>query len=132
MNLLCRRGEAPDDGASKGTHFMSSANVVNLTDANFDAEVTGSSKPVLVDFYASWCGPCKILSPVIDSLADEFAGKARVGKVDTDNARAVSVKHGITALPTLLLFKNGQVVKRWVGLTRKEDIAAVLTEVAGK
>ncbi|MCC6969718.1 MAG: thioredoxin [Phycisphaerales bacterium] len=111
---------------------MSSANVVNLTDANFDAEVINSAQPMLVDFYASWCGPCKILSPVVDALADQFAGKARVGKVDTDNARAVSVKHGITALPTLLVFKNGQVVKRWVGLTRKEDIAAVLTEVSSK
>ncbi|MBL8760066.1 MAG: thioredoxin [Phycisphaerae bacterium] len=111
---------------------MSSANVVNLTDANFDAEVINSAQPVLVDFYASWCGPCKILSPVVDSLADQFVGKARVGKVDTDNARSVSVKHGITALPTLLVFKNGQVVKRWVGLTRKEDIAAVLSEVTAK
>jgi thioredoxin 1 len=116
----------------QGDHFMSSANVVNLTDANFDAEVINSAQPMLVDFYASWCGPCKILSPVVDALADQFAGKARVGKVDTDNARAVSVKHGITALPTLLVFKNGQVVKRWVGLTRKEDIAAVLTEVSSK
>lgn len=106
---------------------MSNANVLTLTDANFEAEVIKSSQPVLVDFYASWCQPCKILSPIVDALADEFAGKARVGKVDTDAARSVSVKHGITALPTLLLFKNGQVAKRWVGLARKDDIAAAVT-----
>ena len=111
---------------------MTSPNVVKRAAENFDPEVINSPTPGLVDFYASWCGTCKILSPVLDPIAHQFAGKSRVGKVDTDNARAVSVKHGITALPTLLVFKNGQVMKRSVGLTRKEDIAAVLSEVAAK
>lgn len=107
---------------------MATANVREFTDANFEAEVLKSSQPVLVDFWAEWCMPCRMLAPVVDSVAEEFAGKAKVGKLDTDSNRGVSVKYGITAIPTVIVFKNGQVAKKFVGLTKKEDLAAALTE----
>lgn len=106
---------------------MGSANVQTFTDANFEQEVLGSSQPVLVDFWAEWCMPCRMLAPTIDAVADQFAGKVKVGKVDTDSNRQISMKYGITAIPTVILFKGGQVAKKFVGLTKKEDLAAALT-----
>jgi thioredoxin 1 len=106
---------------------MANANVKEFTDANFENEVLKSDTPVLVDFWAEWCMPCRMLTPTIDAIASEFEGKAKVGKLDTDGNRAVSMKFQITAIPTVILFKNGQIVKRWVGLTKKDDIAASLT-----
>ncbi len=111
---------------------MASANVHTFTDANFDAEVLNSQVPVLVDFWAEWCMPCKLLAPAIDAVADQFAGKIKVGKVDTDSNRAISVKFGITAIPTVFLFKGGQVAKKFVGLTKKDDLAAAITEVSAR
>ncbi len=111
---------------------MASANVHTFTDANFDAEVLNSQVPVLVDFWAEWCMPCKLLAPAIDAVADQFAGKVKVGKVDTDSNRAISVKFGITAIPTVFLFKGGQVAKKFVGLTKKDDLAAAITEVSAR
>lgn len=111
---------------------MANANVHTFTDANFDAEVVGSPVPVLVDFWAEWCMPCKLLAPTIDAVADQFVGKIKVGKVDTDSNRQISIKYNITAIPTVYLFKGGQIVKRFVGLTKKDDLAAAITEVAGR
>jgi thioredoxin 1 len=111
---------------------MASANVQNFTDANFESEVVQSSVPVLVDFWAEWCMPCRMLAPTIDAVADQFAGKLKVGKVDTDSNRAVSVKYGITAIPTVFLFKNGQIAKKFVGMTKKDDLANAISEVVGK
>ncbi|MBM4109037.1 MAG: thioredoxin [Phycisphaerae bacterium] len=105
---------------------MASQNVVEFTDANFETEVLKSSQPVLVDFWAEWCTPCRMLAPTIDALAAEFAGKARIGKVDTDSNRGVSMKFGITAIPTLILFKGGQPARKFVGLAKKDDIAAAI------
>jgi thioredoxin 1 len=110
---------------------MASANVKTFTDSNFQDEVLSSDKPVLVDFWAEWCMPCRMLSSTIDEVADQFAGKVAVGKVDTDSNRDVSMKYQISAIPTVMLFKGGQVVKKFVGLTRKEDLAAALAEHAG-
>ncbi len=109
---------------------MASDNVSTFTDSNFDAEVIGSDVPVLVDFWADWCQPCKMLSPTIDEIADEFAGKAKVGKVDTDGNRAVSAKYGIRAIPTVILFKGGEPVKQFVGLAQKADMTAALEEAS--
>ena len=111
---------------------MAGANVHTFSDANFEAEVVKSSQPVLVDFWAEWCMPCRMLTPTIEVLADQFAGKVKVGKLDTDSNRQVSVKYGISAIPTVYLFKDGQIVKRFVGLTKKDDLAAALTEVSAK
>lgn len=109
---------------------MAGANVQTFTDANFDADVLKSPVPVLVDFWAEWCMPCRMLTPTIEALGEQFAGKVKIGKVDTDANRQISVKYGITAIPTIILFKGGEVAKKFVGLTRKEDLAAALTNLA--
>ncbi len=110
---------------------MSSENVVELTDGNFEAEVLDSDVPVLVDFWAEWCMPCKMIGPTIHELADEYAGKVKVGQVDTDSNREVSLKFNISAIPTLILFKSGQMAKKLVGLQQKTDIKAAIDEVLG-
>lgn len=110
---------------------MASEHVTEFTDDNFEAEVLKSSEPVLVDFWAEWCQPCRILAPTIDELAGEFSGRVKVGKVDTDNNRDVSFKYGISAIPTVILFKGGEVVEKFVGLTKKDDLAAALEKAAG-
>lgn len=109
---------------------MSTANVKEFTDANFDAEVIKSGTPVLVDFWAEWCMPCRMLTPTIEAVADEFAGKVKVGKVDTDSNREIAVKYQINAIPTVILFKGGQVAKKFVGLTNKDDLTRAMNEVA--
>ena len=108
---------------------MASANVVTFTDDNFEAEVVKSPIPVLVDFWAEWCFPCRALAPTIDELADEYAGKLKVGKVDTDSNRNIAINFGITSIPTVMIFKDGQMVKRWVGLQSKRDLKAALNEI---
>jgi thioredoxin 1 len=108
---------------------MAGANIQTFTDANFDAEVIKSNVPVLVDFWAEWCMPCRMLTPTIEALGEQFAGKAKIGKVDTDANRKISVQFGITAIPTVILFKDGQIAKKFVGLTRKEDLAAAITQL---
>lgn len=110
---------------------MASQTVVELTDSNFEAEVVNSDVPVLVDFWAEWCQPCRMLAPTIDELADEYDGKVKVGKLDTDSNRDVSVKYGISAIPTVLLFKNGEVEKKFVGLTQKDQFKEVLDSITG-
>jgi thioredoxin 1 len=100
---------------------MASENVKEFNDQNFDAEVINSDQPVLVDFWAEWCGPCRMLAPTIDKIATEYAGKVKVGKVDTDSNREVSMKYGISAIPTVILFKNGQVAQKFVGLRQEKD-----------
>ena len=103
---------------------MASPNVLNLTEANFDQEVLSASTPVLVDFWATWCGPCKMIAPIIDEIADEADGKVKVAKVDVDDNQAISARYGIRAIPTLLLFKNGEVSEQMVGAVSKHDLLA--------
>ncbi|MBL0922464.1 MAG: thioredoxin [Phycisphaerales bacterium] len=105
---------------------MAGKNTLEFTDSNFDSEVIRSSTPALVDFWAEWCMPCRMLGPTIDELADEYAGKIKVGKLDTDSNRDVSVKFNISAIPTILLFKDGQVKQKFVGLTKKADFKAAI------
>jgi len=104
-------------------------NVIELTDATFDQTVHSSDVPVLVDFGADWCGPCKMIAPLIKEIADEYAGKAKICSLDTDEARDSAMELGISAIPTLILFKDGQVQKKWVGLTSKKNLAAAIDEL---
>ncbi len=110
---------------------MAGANTLTFTDDNFDAEVLKSSQPVLVDFWAEWCMPCKALAPTIDELANDFAGRAKVGKVDTDANKDVAVKFGISAIPTVILFQGGQIKEKFVGLRGKKDFAAAIEKTLG-
>ncbi len=104
-------------------------NVIELTDATFDQTVHSSDVPVLVDFWAPWCGPCKMIAPLIKEIADEYADKAKICKLNTDDARDSAMEFGISAIPTIILFKDGQVQKKWVGLTGKKDLAAAIDEL---
>lgn len=99
---------------------------VTLTDANFAEEVLKSDVPVLVDFWATWCGPCRIIAPIIEELAVEMAGKAKIGKVDVDHNPQISMDFGIRSIPTLLFFKNGQVVDQMIGAAPKRTLVSKL------
>ena len=103
--------------------------LIVLTDATFDETVHKSDTPVLVDFWAPWCGPCKMIGPIVEEIAGEYEGKATVCKLNTDDARDSAIEFGITAIPTLILFKDGQVQKKWVGLTSKKDLAEAIDEL---
>jgi thioredoxin 1 len=105
---------------------MAAENVQTFTDTNFDETVLKSNAPVLVDFWAEWCGPCKRLGPTVDALASEYAGKVTVGKLNVDENPAVSFKFQIRGIPTILVFKDGQVVESVVGLAQKDDLKKVL------
>lgn len=96
---------------------------VEVTDANFKSEVLESKTPVLVDFWAEWCGPCKMIAPVVEELAKEYDGKLRVGKVDVDSNQQMAMQFGVRSIPTLLIFKNGRVVDQIVGAVPKRMLA---------
>jgi len=103
---------------------MGSANITTLTQANFSTEVLQSTSPVLVDFWAEWCGPCKALGPILDELAEEYNGKVRIGKVNIDEYQELAAQYRISSIPTLLLFKQAQVAEQLVGLRSKKDLKA--------
>lgn len=105
---------------------MASANLLTLTETNFENEVLRSSVPVLVDFWAEWCGPCKMIAPILDEIAQEYDGRLKVGKVNIDDQQGLATQHGIRAIPTLLVFKNGEVADQIVGLKSKRDLKSNL------
>jgi thioredoxin 1 len=105
---------------------MGGANVLEINDLNFETEVLKSSVPFLLDFSATWCGPCKVLSPIVDKLADELHGRVRVGKLDIDDSPGVATKFGIRGVPTVLVFREGQEAGRHVGVTNKETLVKLL------
>ena len=101
---------------------------IEVTDANFKSEVLESTTPVVVDFWAEWCGPCKMIAPVVEQLATEYAGKLKVGKVDVDSNQQTSMQFGIRSIPTLLVFKNGKVVDQIVGAVSKHTLAEKISK----
>jgi thioredoxin 1 len=107
------------------------SNALEVNENNFEAEVVNSKTPVLVDFWATWCMPCRMLAPVVDEVAAEFAGRVKVVKVNVDNGQTLAAKFGVSSIPTLITLKNGQVVDRTVGVQPKATIAARLNNVLG-
>jgi len=107
---------------------MASENVMAFTDANFDREVLQSEIPVLVDFWATWCAPCKAIAPLVDTVADEYVGKVKVGKVNVDENQATPGKFGVRGIPTLILFKGGVVVEQIVGAVPKSQLEAMIAK----
>ena len=109
---------------------MSAPNIVTLTESNFPEEVLKSAIPVLVNFWAEWCGPCKAVAPILDELASEYNGKIKIGKVDIDQCQNLAAEYGVRAIPTLLVFKGGQAADQIVGLRSKRDFKLKLDLVA--
>jgi len=109
---------------------MASPAIVKLSKANFAAEVLQSAQPILVDFWAEWCGPCKMIAPVLDELAGELAGKARIGKVNVDEEPELAAQYRVSSIPTLLFFKSGEVAEQLVGAKSKRDLKASLERLA--
>lgn len=105
---------------------MAGANTLNFTDDSFDRDVLQAEKPVLVDFWATWCGPCVAMAPVIDQVADEYQGKVKVGKLDVDSNPGSASRYQVRGIPTMLLFKNGQVVDQVVGAVGKAKLTQLL------
>ena len=103
---------------------------LEFTDSNFEQEVLNSDLPVLVDFWAVWCGPCRMIAPIVEELSTEYEGKLKVGKVDVDNNPNVAASFGIRSIPTLLLFKDGKIVEQLVGAVPKQDIVSAVSNHA--
>jgi len=108
---------------------MAAANLVTITNANFEQEVIKSATPVVVDFWAEWCGPCKMIAPILDELATEYSGKLKVGKVNIDEHQELAVRFRINSIPTLLFFKGGQVVDQVVGMRSKKDFKVKIDQI---
>lgn len=134
MRLVCRQDGGwqplgqPYSERRARTEIIMAENIVELTDANFATEVEQAKGVCLVDFWAEWCPPCRMVAPIVEEIAGEYAGKAKVGKVDTDANRDTAAKFGITAIPTLIVFKDGEVAKRFTGVTSRDDLKAALDE----
>ena len=105
---------------------MAGNHTLELTDGNFEQEVLKSDKPVLVDFWAEWCGPCRMMAPTVEAIAGEFADRAKVGKLNVDENQSVTGRYNIRGIPTLLLFKGGEVKEQWVGATSRDVLVKMI------
>lgn len=104
-------------------------NVNELNDASFDEVVHNSDVPVLVDFWAPWCGPCIMMAPILEEIANDYKDRAKICRLNTDDARDSAIEFGISAIPTTILFKDGQIQKKWVGLTSRKDLISAIDEL---
>jgi thioredoxin 1 len=104
------------------------ANLLEITENNFETEVLKSNIPVLIDFWAVWCAPCKLVAPIVEDLAKEYAGKLKVAKCDVDSNQSIAIKYGIRSIPTILVFKNGEVAQQIIGALPKHQIKAKVDE----
>ncbi len=107
------------------------SDLLTITEANFEDEVINSETPVLIDFWAVWCGPCKMIAPIVEELSGEYSGKVKVAKCDVDSNQSIAIKYGIRSIPTLLIFKGGQVVEQIVGAVPKQTIQSKLDNALG-
>ena len=105
---------------------MAGGNILEFSDQNFEQEVLGADKPVLVDFWAEWCAPCRMIGPAVEAIAGEYAGRAKVGKLNVDENQSVTSRYNIRSIPTLLVFKNGEIREQLVGTTSKDNLAKLL------
>ncbi len=105
---------------------MAGDKIINLTKTNFEQEIAGSDKPMLVDFWASWCGPCRAVAPVMEQLSEEYDGKAKIAKVNVDEEGELAAKFRVMSIPTVILFKNGQLVEKIIGARAKEEFSKML------
>jgi thioredoxin len=105
---------------------MAGSNILEFSDQNFEQEVLGSDKPVLVDFWAEWCTPCRMIASAVEAIAGEYAGRAKVGKLNVDENQSVTSRYNIRSIPTLLVFKNGEIKEQLVGTTSKDNLAKLL------
>ena len=110
---------------------MAGDNTLTFTDGSFDADVLKADVPVLVDFWAEWCGPCRMMAPTVDQIASDYQGKVKVGKLDVDSNQMTASRYGIRGIPTLLLFKGGQIVEQKVGAIGKNDFVKMLDKHVG-
>lgn len=110
---------------------MAGQNTLTFNDSTFDQDVLQADQPVLVDFWAEWCGPCRQIGPTVDTLAEEFAGKAKIGKLNVDHNSGTAARYNVRGIPTILLFKNGQKVDERVGLTSKADLQSMIEKHIG-
>ncbi len=109
---------------------MASENIVTVSDSTFEKEVLQAQQAVLVDFWAAWCGPCKMIAPVIDEIADEYAGKIKVAKLNVDDNPQTSAQYGVMSIPTLIIYKNGDEVERIIGFKTKKELDSILEKYA--
>jgi len=105
---------------------MAGGNILEFSDQNFEQEVLKSDKPVLVDFWAEWCAPCRMIAPAVETIASEYAGRAKVGKLNVDENQSVTSRYNIRSIPNLLVFKNGEIMEQLVGTTSKDNLAKLL------
>ena len=103
-----------------------SPNILTLTNSNFETEIKKPGAPILVDFWAEWCGPCRMVAPLLEKLAEEYVGKVRIGKVNVDDESSLAAMYGIQSIPTLLLFKGGRVVEQFIGATTRDVLARMI------